>query len=195
MTDLQHKINRGIIRAITAEWERPVLDYEPGQGATPDRITRYACEVTDGEYAYWCDRIDGQYDDETDLEWCGLGRSWVETHTLGDHIFDDRCVDIRLHPMIAFYILPGTDRLYSRSKWDEYNLPFPEQPAPGDIRPADIVTVGSGEDGSHILTPTTTVRPNGTFDTLEFNSTGELPRLRYGEGCVRHRPSTCTGYD
>jgi len=191
----RHQYEQGVIAAIESEWSRPVLDFEPHQGATPDRITKYACEVTDGDYDYWCGSIGGKYEDESDLEWCGLGRAWVETHTLGDHLFEDRCVDVRLDPLLAFYLLPGTDRLYSRDEWAEHGLAFPEQPEPADIRPADIVTVGSGGDGSHIITPITDVREDGTFDTLEFNSKGELPGPRYGEGVVYHRTGSVRGYD
>jgi hypothetical protein len=190
-----HDIRRGSLDAYDAEWRRPVLDFEPGQSATPGPITRYACETTRGERDYWCRSIGGEYDQERELQWCGLGPSWVLSHTLGHHILERQCVDVRLHPVIAYHLLPGTDRMYDRGRWDKYDIAFPEQPTPADIIPTDIITVGDGVDGSHFTIAISEVDADGRFRTLEFNGKGLLGNGRYGEGVIKRLPTKARGYD
>lgn len=184
------QLGLALVRAALSEWKRPVRDIEPGKPDDRDHIERYFTEVAlpDGRSWQWfLDRTGGTYTEKTlegYQEWCGLFVAWCAMHRIGDHLEPFRSVPVALAPGVGFFVLPGTARIASRGKWREAEVPEPLRPAPADMQPGDIFTVGHGSTESHIGI-VADVLEHGQFATVEGNAEGMLGTFRRGEGVIR----------
>lgn len=190
----KERIKFAILQAALAEWRRPVLDIHPDQPNTRQHIEMYFRDLgwdwfldSHGEKGY-------DEPEENPESWCGIGLAWTLRHRLGEFYQEDTCVDVQIKGDIAKKILPGTDRIYSQAKWNEIGLPYPEQPDIEDLERGDIVTTGSGVDGSHITIFDGWFKKGEKFDTVEFNGIAELGNGFYGEGVVRSRKGKIKSY-
>lgn len=190
----QRQLGEALVKAALSEWERPVLDIQEGKEDHRDHITRYFTEVTNENGGSWRwfltarhpnnepkyieKTASGEYE-----EWCGLFVAFCVQNLIGYHIEDDKCVPLTIKPGIAYYVLPGTHRIYDSDKWKEAEVKEPMRPKPEQARPGDIFTVGDGPTGTHIGIVRTKPE-NGTFKTVEGNAYGTLGDGRYGEGVV-----------
>lgn len=181
--------------AMLSTWKTNIRDIEAGQ---PDERLWIDAMWRDLGWGDWFLGDDGYNEDPE--SWCGAGLAWVGRHRIGDFLDPDMCIDVRLDSHVASQILPGTDKMYDRSKWQpvgdgewpgiEYlggdgagASPWQQLP----LGPGVIATTGSGADGSHILM-IDQVRETDAgirIDTVECNGWGVLGDGHYGEGIVR----------
>lgn len=178
------------VKATEREWAPPaVIDFQEGREATPHKIQRYFEASATGRWvlsewtpdSLYCE----QWRDKPWQSWCGLLLGYTGTR-ISHFLEDDRCPDIQLHQNIVDDIMPGTDRLYSKKRWRDAGLPYPDQPGLMNLSRGDIITVGDASDGSHIAQIRKDREPfSDTVKVYEGNSTGRLSDGTDGEGVVR----------
>lgn len=189
LTDCRH----ALVDALLHEWRQPVRDFQSSQEATPHRIQKYFEASAVGRYVLREYTPDGMYNEQwrnkPPQSWCGLFVGWGGLR-MGNFLEEGQCLDLQLHHHIVDFIVPGTDRLYDKHRWSEQGLPFPDQPGIDDLTVADVITVGSEVDGSHIAVVQSQPRENPReIETIEGNSSdgqeGVLGDGKHGEGVIK----------
>lgn len=180
------KIRAALIRAANREWRQPVVDFQDGRDATPQRIQVYF-ESTG--WGWFLDKYsDGTYTekdgpDDPFQSYCGLFVAYCGLR-VGDYLEGDECVDVSLRDPVASKVLPSTKRLARPRHWYE-DCPAFEHPGLQQLKAGDVITVGDGRDGSHIaFVREDRQQGNSLVRTVEGNSTGMLGDGTNGEGVV-----------
>lgn len=127
--------------------------------------------------------VDGLYDQSPGLEYCGHTVG-VAGRQIGKWAFNGRCVDVQLDPQICKYVLASTVRLGSQKWWSKAGHSRVEG---GEPCRGAVCTV---RDDKHIVTALEAPRTDGTFRTIEGNTTGRLVDKTTGKGVVARRRST-----
>lgn len=126
---------------------------------------------------------------DVDEDYCGHTHAVAGRH-IGDHLHPSMCVDVELRPDIRRRTVPSTIRLAGKGPKGSAPEPDFEHPAPRHIDKGDLVTVGDGPWGSHIVMAISKPNRKGRFETIEGNSTGKRGDSTIGRGVVRKYRST-----
>jgi hypothetical protein len=171
------QLRRAMVEVAHAEWRKPVRSI-----GNEDIITGYWDICGWGGWlrsqkgcANGYVRVQG-----SGVDWCGI---YIAACALRvGEVMDTKA---RLRPGLARYVLPSTQRMTDKARWQSAGLPLLEPIALRSVAPGDIVTVDTGKGkpfGDHFVL-VEDVLP-GFLCTLEGNARGQLGDGQQGHGVV-----------
>lgn len=121
-----------------------------------------------------------------DPDYCG--HTWSMAALQAGYFWPgEECLSVSLDRSLAKHVVASTYRLNSREHWNKagYEKPNPARPPVENVKPGDIVVVGTSKYyGDHIVIPVE--RPEGdTFKTIEGNATGTRADGTEGKGVIK----------